>query len=179
MSFSYNVKREIAQKFGNARHCNIAELAAILNMCAYIGRFRQKFYIKLQTENAFLARKCFTLIEKTFKIKCNVTVRKSHLYCVYILTITQNAKKILSATGVLSSKGICNECYLPVVNSICCRRTYLRGAFLASGYINDPKKNYHLEFVQESKAQAEQLQNLLHTFCLDAKIVQRKENFIV
>ena len=52
MSFSYNVKREIAQKFGNARHCNIAELAAIINMCAYIGRFRQKFYIKLQTEKS-------------------------------------------------------------------------------------------------------------------------------
>lgn len=179
MSFSYNVKREIAQKFGNARHCNIAELAAILNMCAYIGRFRQKFYIKLQTENAFLARKCFTLIEKTFKIRCNVTVRKSHLYCVYILTITQDAEKILNATGVLLSEKICNQCYLPVVNSICCRRAYLRGAFLASGYINDPQKNYHLEFVQENKAQAEQLQNLLHTFCLDAKIVQRKENFIV
>ena len=101
MSFSYNVKQEIAQRFGNARHCYIAEIAAMINMCAYIGRFGEKFCLKLQTENVFLARKYFTLLEKTFKIRCNITVRKNQLYhenTTYILTVTQQAgvEKILT-----------------------------------------------------------------------------------
>ena len=185
MSFSYNVKEEIAQRFGNARHCNIAEIASIINMCAYIGRFRKKFCLKLQTENLFLAKKYFTLIEKTFKIKCNVTVKKNKHYhenVMYILTITQTAgvERILTATGILSDENkISNQCYMPVIHSICCRRAYIRGAFLAAGSINDPEKNYHLEFVHGDVKQAQQLQNILHTFHLDAKMTYRKQYFVV
>ena len=173
MSFSYNVKEEIAQRFGNARHCNIAEIASIINMCAYIGRFREKICLKLQTENAFLARKYFTLIEKTFKIRCNVTVRKNQHYhesIIYVLTITQttDVERILTAIGIFSkeNKQIFNQCYIPVIHSICCRRAYIRGAFLAIGSVNDPEKNYHLEYI-------------LHTFHLDAKITYRKQYFVV
>lgn len=184
MSFSYNVKKEIAQRFGNARHCNIAEIAAIINMCAYIGHFAKKICIKLQTENTLLARKYFTLMKKTFKIVCNVTVRKNQVYhgtITYVLTVTDtaDAEKVLTATGILQYKQICNQCYMPVIHSICCRRAYIRGAFLAAGSINDPQKNYHLEFVHGDAKQAEQLQYLLHTFHLDAKMVQRKEYFVV
>lgn len=187
LSFSYNVKQEIAQRFGNARHCHIAEIAAIINMCAYIGRFREKICIKLQTDNGFLARKYFTLIEKAFKIRCNVTVRKNQLYhenATYLLTVTQQieVEKILTATGIMlkhNEQKICNQCYAPVIHSICCRRAYIRGVFLAAGSVNDPQKNYHLEFVYGNATQAKQLQNLLHTFHLDAKIVQRKEYFVV
>ncbi len=187
LSFSYNVKQEIAQRFGNARHCYIAEIAAMINMCAYIGRFREKFCLKLQTENVFLARKYFTLLEKTFKIRCNITVRKNQLYhenTTYILTVTQQAgvEKILTATGIMSvhnKEQICNQCYAPVIHAICCRRAYIRGAFLAAGSMNDPEKNYHLEFVYGDAIQAQQLQDLLHTFHLDAKMIQRKEYFVV
>lgn len=186
MSFSYNVKKEIAQRFGNARHCNIAEIASIINMCAYIGRFREKICLKLQTENAFLARKYFTLIEKTFKIRCNVTVRKNQHYhesIIYVLTITQttDVERILTAIGIFSkeNKQIFNQCYMPVIHSICCRRAYIRGAFLAIGSVNDPEKNYHLEFVYADAKQAQQLQNILHTFHLDAKITYRKQYFVV
>ena len=186
MSFSYNVKGEIAQRFGNARHCYIAEIAGIINMCAYIGHFREKFCVRLQTENVFLARKYFTLIEKTFKIRCNVTVRKNQLYhgnITYMLTVTEPAgvEKILTTTGILlgQKREICNQCYMPAVYSICCRRAYIRGAFLAAGSMNDPQKNYHLEFVHTDQKQAQYLQNLLHTFHLDAKMVRRKDYFVV
>ena len=186
MSFSYNVKQEIAQRFGNARHCNIAEIAGIINMCAYIGCFRKKFCLKLQTENFFVAKKYFTLIEKTFKIRCNVTVRKNQHYhgnIIYILTITKTTdiEKILTATGILSeeNKKISNQCYMPVIHSICCRRAYIRGAFLAAGSVNDPEKNYHLEFVHGDVKQAQYIQNILHTFHLDAKMIYRKQYYVV
>ena len=67
----------------------------------------------------------------------------------------------------------------PVVSSVCCRRAYIRGAFLAAGSVNDPKKNYHLEFVLAERETAEQLQGLINSFRLEAKVVERKEHFVV
>ena len=64
LSFSSNVKSELSHHFGNARHCNIAELAAILNMCGHIAYNRDKICVKIQTENPAAARKYFTLLKK-------------------------------------------------------------------------------------------------------------------
>ena len=69
--------------------------------------------------------------------------------------------------------------YPPVVSSICCRRAYIRGAFISVGSVNDPEKNYHLEFVLADLSAAEQLRDLINAFGLDAKVVERKEHYIV
>ena len=45
MSFSSNVKSELSHHFGSARHCNIAELAAIINMCGEISCINNNFCI--------------------------------------------------------------------------------------------------------------------------------------
>lgn len=70
MSFSGKVKEELSQQLPTARHCQIAELAAILSFCgSVIIDSREQFSIKIHTENIAVARKCFTLIEKTFNIE--------------------------------------------------------------------------------------------------------------
>ena len=62
---------------------------------------------------------------------------------------------------------------------ICCRRAYIRGAFISVGSVNDPEKNYHMEFVLANASSAEQLKDLINSFGLDAKVVERKEHFVV
>ena len=69
--------------------------------------------------------------------------------------------------------------YPPVVSSICCRRAYIRGAFISVGSVNDPEKNYHMEFVLADKFVAEQLRELINSFELDAKVVERKDHYVV
>ena len=69
--------------------------------------------------------------------------------------------------------------YAPVVSSVCCRRAYIRGAFISVGSVNDPEKNYHLEFVLADESAAEQLRYLINSFELDAKVVERKEHYVV
>lgn len=188
MSFSSNIKEELSRHFGNARHCHIAELAAILNMCGVIRYFGSHFCIKIQTENIAVARKCFTLFEKAFKIKCNVSVKGSAQQSktkVYLLTITKpdETEKLLMATGILvlenGQKKVKNHIYSVVVNSICCRRAYIRGAFLAAGSLSDPNKTYHLEFVCNDWGYSQQLRDLINLFDMEAKIVERKEHFVV
>ena len=61
----------------------------------------------------------------------------------------------------------------------CCRRSFIRGAFLAAGSISDPEKFYHFEIVCPSQDRAEQVQAIIKTFGIDAKMVIRKKYFVV
>ncbi|WP_312045056.1 DNA-binding protein WhiA [Anaerotignum sp.] len=188
MSFSSKVKQELFELFGNARHCNIAELAAIINICGQIRCFKDIFCLKIQTENYLVAKKCFTLLKNTFNIKSEIFIksggrkRKSKVY-VLILKDSDQVERLLRATGIwLTENGttiIRNKMYPTVVSSICCRRAYIRGAFISVGSVNNPEKNYHLEFVLSSYELAIQLRDLVNTFDLDSKVVERKDHFIV
>ena len=61
----------------------------------------------------------------------------------------------------------------------CCRRTFVRGAFLASGSMSDPHKSYHFEIVCATPQQAEQLRTVISDFGMDAKVVERKKHHVV
>ena len=66
-----------------------------------------------------------------------------------------------------------------VTQQSCCKRAFIRGAFLASGSISDPEKGYHFEIVCSDQQKAEQLQELIRSFQIDAKIVLRKKSYVV
>jgi hypothetical protein len=66
-----------------------------------------------------------------------------------------------------------------VLQRDCCKRAFIRGAFLAAGSISDPEKNYHFEIVCTNEEKAKQLQEIINTFELDAKIVLRKKYYVV
>lgn len=66
-----------------------------------------------------------------------------------------------------------------VVQNACCRRAFIRGAFLASGSISDPEKFYHFEITCSSMAKAEQLKGIIAAFDMEPKIVLRKKYYVV
>lgn len=188
LSFSANVKSELSRHFGNARHCNIAEIAGIINMCGHISIIQNKICVKIQTENVIVARKYFTLLKKTFNIDSEILIRRnSHLKKnrVYMLFVKNDleVEKLLSATGIMQiikgKRVFINRIYPLVVNSVCCKRAYIRGAFLSAGSLCDPEKTYHMEFVNSNLDYSEQLRDLINSFKMDAKIVKRKEHYIV
>lgn len=185
MSFSSKVKGELSLHLGNGRHCEIAETAAIVNICGQTAVFGGHFCLKIHTENFIVAKKCFTLLKNTFNIIADVSVRSSGRKQVYTLLVknASQAETILRATGLLYEENgqsvIKKRIYSPVVSSICCRRSYIRGAFISVGSVNDPEKNYHLEFVLADESSAEQLRDVINSFGLDAKVVGRKEHYVV
>ena len=90
MSFSGMVKEELSRQIGLARHCKMAELAAILCSCGKMECFSGDSKLKIQTENEAVARKCFTLLQKTFNIETKIFVREnSHLKRVKVYTFTR------------------------------------------------------------------------------------------
>lgn len=189
MSFSSDVKEELSRQLSFARHCQIAEITAIISMCGRVTiSCKDRYSLWISTENIAVARKYFTLLKKTFNInteiliKQNTTLRKSRVYTVAVKH-HEDAEKILKATKLLTDSLEIEES-MSVVDSIiiqksCCKRAFIRGAFLASGSLSDPKKFYHFEIVCAEKKKAGQLCEILHSFDIDAKIVIRKKNHVV
>jgi len=189
MSFSSQIKEELSRQMNPARHCQIAEIAAILSLCGRIQISGDDHYsIKFHTENVTVARKCFTLLKKTFNISTDISIRRNaHLgkNRVYSVCVKQHedALRVLKATKLLDDTGEIGE-NLSVVGNVvvqnpCCRRAFLRGAFLASGSITDPEKSYHFEIVCATEPKAKQIQSIMSTFNVEAKIVVRKKYFVV
>lgn len=96
MSFSMQVKEELLKQISPARHCRIAETAAIIWLCGkYSYKKSQGGYIKVSTENLTVASKYFILLEKTFKIRAEVMVRGSH-NTTYYQVVVHNDEDVLN-----------------------------------------------------------------------------------
>ena len=160
MSFSSRIKEELSRHMSPARHCQIAEIAAILSLCGRIQISGDDHYsIKIHTENVTVARKCFTLLRKTFNIETDISIRRNaHLgkNRIYSVCVKQHedALRVLKATKLLTEDGEIGE-NLSVVGNVvvqnpCCRR-----------------------------AKARQIQSIMATFDIDAKIVIRKRYYVV
>ena len=189
MSFSSSVKDELSRQMPGARHCQIAETAAILSLC---GRVKisasDHFWIEIHTENVAVARKYFTLLKKTFNIRTDVSIRsginpgRSRTYIVAVRE-HEEALKVLQAVKLINSQGEIGENLSLIRNVVlqnaCCRRAFIRGAFLAAGSISAPEKFYHFEIVCPTEPKAEQLKNIIATFDIEAKIVPRKKYYVV
>ena len=181
MSFSGMVKEELSRQISPARHCRIAETAALLCAC---GRITAKENLRIQTENAAVVRKCFTLLQKTFNIESEIAIREScqmkkgNVYFVEICDPNE-IRNVLQGTKLsVNRETLCFDNTL-VTQQSCCKRAFIRGAFLASGSISDPEKGYHFEIVCPDRQKAEQLQELIRSFQIDAKIVLRKKSYVV
>lgn len=188
MSFSGETKQEIARHMSNARHCRIAEIAALISICGRIVTKDNSIKaIIFQTENLIVARKYFTLLKKTFNIKAEIFIRK-HMVMTknnqyYIIVKEHNQVQTLFHATKLVQKNDTKEKGLFVdqliVQNTCCKRAFIRGIFLAAGSMSDPKKTYHFEVVLSDLDRAQQLQNIINSFFIDAKIVLRKKSYVV
>lgn len=161
MSFSSEVKEELARHLGKSRHCQIAELAALI---AFEGKNDAA-----ESENQLLREKYDLLIRQLFNIE--------EIHSV------EDKKRIFSSVKMWDDRKEEPEPTETVngilVQQTCCKRAFLRGAFLAGGSISDPNKSYHFEIVCRTIDQAEQLRDIIGSFGLDAKIVARKKYQVV
>ncbi len=189
MSFSKNVKEELAKQISTARHCQIAEIAAIISLCGSISiNENNQYFVKINTENLTVARKYFILIKETFNVspeillRRNLNLKKAKVYTV-VVRDPEVSLKILEAAKLLDEDGEIREVLSLtdnlIIRNACCRRAFIRGAFLASGSMSEPAKTYHFEIVTTTMEKAEQIQSIICFFDIDAKIVTRKKYYVV
>ena len=189
MSFSSEVKEELSKHTGSSRHCQLAELASIITSIGYVsedGEGGRALY--LLTDNELALRKFFTLIKKAFNIGTSILeempdVRaKGRLYRP-VLADDEKVMNILKATRLMEADGTVRDFEMGasplITRNSCCKRAFLRDAFLCLGSISDPNKGYHLEFVCTSREQALYLQSLIESFDIEARIVVRKKYHVL
>ena len=195
MSFSQDVKGELARVELSKKCCMLAEIAGFLRESGSVKLLGGgKFGIVATTENAATARHFKVLIESYFRNKVSMEIGESQrpgsrnrkVRNRYYLNIGADEKsmQILRETGMMLiregddyfSDGI----YQPIVKSKCCKRAYLRGMFLSCGTVSDPRKSYHLEFVLDKERSAADLKKLIGSFVdLSANMTKRGDKYVV
>ena len=153
MSFSSEVKEELARQHSKAKHCQIAELAAMIMQEGRISM--SPLALSFDTDNPILIEKYAALMKRAFDIDVSKELE------------SQDCKKVVEAIQGL---------YL---DKTCCTRAFIRGAFLASGSMSDPNKAYHFEIVCRTPEQAGRLQELMKEFETEPKVIERKNYYVV
>lgn len=183
MSFASDVKKELTMleitKPDNAK----AELSALMRMNGSLGLANMRFTLNVQTENAATARRILSLLQKFYDVNSEISVRrqmKLKKNNLYIVRVTQDVDKLLDDLRIFENFEL-----LPTIPDSWLAdegmaRSYLRGAFLAAGSVNNPETSrYHLEIYSLYEEQAMQLENLINQFELNAKTVERRSGYIV
>ncbi|MBQ8278836.1 MAG: DNA-binding protein WhiA [Roseburia sp.] len=153
MSFSSEVKEELFGHVGKSRHCQIAEMAAIMAW---------------ESDNPLTDEKKYVLFRRLCDTESLEGASMQKMYEGVKMWDDETGMPVLSdvVDGVL-------------IQQSCCKRAYIRGAFLAAGSISNPNKSYHFEVVCHTMNQAKQLQEVINSFDMDAKIVERKKHYVV
>lgn len=186
MSFSHEIKNELAHLEQDRRCCEIAELAGLVRMDGniLIGS-RKGIGLELVTENNAVARKAYKGLKKLFQVETEITVQRRNRLKknnVYLVRVPGQPKvmEVLDVLGLTKDGLMYNpEISESLVKKECCRRSYLRGVFLGAGSLSDPMNSYHLEIVANSEEYAESLVKLIETFGLHPKISSRKNVLLV
>ena len=189
MSFTSEVKKELADRISNAKHCRVAEIAALISMCGNVSIDEfDNYRVYVQTDTEVTAKKFRELLWKAFHIDTDVEQKDnqlSHSKKTYTVEIKNNddALKVLDETRIRNRQNEIEEQMDINRNEIlkrdCCKRAYLRGAFLAAGSVSNPEKAYHFEIKCTNKNKANQIVDILKSFDVDAKTIESKGRFVV
>lgn len=181
MSFSNDVKNELSRIETNDPCCDKAELLGLLRMSGAIIIRGSNVGIHFSTENAALARRVLQLLKSNYQVQTEVVItrsrrlKKNNRYQVRVIPAPQ-VSKALTELQLLSVE---SDLKNPLLNNHCCKRTFLRGAFLGGGSISRPSSDYHLEMVTGNEDFAHSIIKVMHSFSLKAKLTDRKNDFIV
>ena len=187
MSFASETKNELARITPEKNCCMLAEIAGFMRIAGSVRLVGGgKFQIVMTTSSPAIARHYKTLIKSYFSIDPALEMgqagglKKGH---AYILTIGPEdlSEQILRETGILMVKEgmnfISDGIYDGLIRTKCCRKAYLRGAFLAGGTVNSPEKEYHLEISTGTELLAKELRRLFNSFVdINARVVIRKNS---
>ena len=186
MSFSGEVKKELCEQISPARHCRLAEISAIIAFCGKLVVDKdQTLILKLQTESTILTKKIFLLLKQVFRVNVEITAKpissKKKLY--ELVLPAEESSLVLEACKLMAAEEEKNGYPLKVEPAIviksCCRRSFIRGAFLAAGSVSDPNKAYHFEIVVSQERNGELLCEVMRSFNIDAKMITRKYHYVV
>lgn len=182
MSFASETKKEVTSLEVD-ECCSKAELSALMRMNGALSFSNRVLVVNIQTENAAIARRIYVLIKRLYDTNVELLVRKKMRLKknnVYIVRIKENAEDILRDLLIIQDGfSFVHNISHSLIQDTCCKRSYLRGAFLAGGSVNNPEtSSYHLEIHSLYQEHNEALCELMNDFDLNSRTLERKNGFI-
>lgn len=185
MTFTADVRDELARVEPTCRHCEKATLAALVRIEGTLfvsgpGSYR----VEIATDSASVGRLMIRLLHSLYDLKTELTVRRSVLHKTpnYLIEIPHQARleHALMDMGIISEDGgLMMELDPRLVAKQCCGAGYLRGAFLGSGFLSNPRSDFHFEITVESEGLAQGIVELMAEKGITAKIMQRRNSYMV
>lgn len=181
MSFASDVKKELTTLEVHREHAR-AELAALIRMNGSLSIVNQQFVLNVQTENAAIARRIYSLLKDHYQVRAELLVRKKMKLKknnVYIVRLKQGTKEVLAdldiMDGLVFNTHVSNE----IMGNAQKMRSYLRGAFMASGSVNNPETSrYHLEIFSIYEEHNDDICEMLNYYELNARTLERRNGYI-
>lgn len=184
MSFSDDVKHELAHLEIEKENTHQAELAALIRMAGSILISSGKLAVKIGVYHSDVARRVYKYIKEEYKFDSEIRVKQNNLtkrkkYELYI-TPQKGVYELLENLGILDdTHRIMFTVADWIKNDRESKRAYLRGVFLAGGSVNKPKAEYHLEIRCDHKTHAEEIIELMKEFDLDPHLTEHKNKEVI
>ena len=184
MSFNSDVKEELTRIPAVCSHCERALLAALIRIegtlfISGVGRYR----LEIATDAPSVARLAWSLLHETYQLRTELTTRRSVLHKTpnYLIDVPvqEGLAEALHDMGVLKGGALQLGVAPELVSKQCCAAAYLRGAFLGSGFVSDPRGDFHFEITVESREMANDLVAIMRDKGINARSMQRRSSFIV
>ena len=177
MSFSSDIKSELLSNMLNVqdRHCKIAELEAIINICGYVSTEDYDKFVVIHSDNIDILKLAVSLIADILNIAVDINnneivIKDSKLVDTMVKILGIKDSNDFSLNAPINPESVVRNC---------CKRAYIRTAFVCCGSVNDPSKHYHLEFADNDYEHSKNLVDIISDFGIEMKIVERKNRFVV
>lgn len=183
-SYASEVKKELTMLQVHPEHARV-ELAALLRMNGSLAIQNHKFVLSAVTENPVIARRIYSLLKQNYHVESDLIVRrkmKLKKNNQYVVRLKNDTERILKDLEILSSNGYQLNSNVPndIIGEDQRMRSYLRGAFLATGSVNNPETSrYHLEIYSLYEEHSRNLLKMMNHFNLNAKMTNRRNGYIV
>ena len=184
MSFNSDVKEELARVEPTCTHCERALLAALIRIEGTLFISGQERYrLEVVTDAPSVARLSWKLLHETYNLKTELTTRRSVLHKTpnYLINVPaqDGLVEALRDMGILGVSGLQFGVAESLVAKQCCASAYLRGAFLGSGFVSDPRGDFHFEITVESREMADDLVRIMESKGIHARVMPRRSSFVV
>ena len=181
MSFAAEVKKELTTLEVHREHAK-AELAALIRMNGSISIVNQQIVLNVQTENAAIARRNYSLLKDHYHVRSELLVRrkmKLKKNNVYIVRLKHETRSVLDDLVILEGMMFHSHVSDEIMGNSQKMRSYLRGAFMASGSVNNPETSrYHLEIYSTYEEHNQDICDMLNYYGLNGRTLERRNGYI-
>lgn len=182
MSYASEVKKELTGITVHEKNAR-AELMALIRMNGSIGLANHAMILNVQTESPAIARRIYSLIKQLYKVESDILVRKKMKLKknnTYVVRLRHHVQEILGDLAILDGFQIKERVPLDLLTDDLMIRSYLRGAFLAGGSVNNPETSrYHLEIYSLYEEHNDMIAEMINRYDLNARTTNRRSGYIV